>query len=97
MARIDYGDGVTLDSVCVVPFVSVRHIVVRPSADSGAAAWQRALDGIDGEEGIAHVTFHVLIRVSVAVLLAHISVEGSNLGGSTLGVEILILHLPSRR
>ena len=68
-----------------------------PSADGGTAAGQRPLYGIDGEESIAHVALHVLVRIGVAVLFAHVPVKASYLGGSTLSVEILILHRSRHR
>lgn len=39
----------------------------------------------------------VFIRIRVAILLSYVSVEGTNLGGSTFGIEILILHPSCRR
>ena len=97
VAGIDHGDGVALYLVGVVPLVGVRHVVASPSTDGRAAAGQRPLYGVDGEEGIAHVPLHILVGVGVAVLLGHVPVEASYLGGCALGVEILILHTPRRR
>ena len=97
VACIDHGDGVALYLVGVVPLVGVRHVAARPSANGGTAAGQRPLNGVDGEEGIAHVALHVLVGVGVAVLLGHVPVEASDLGGCALRVEILILHLSRRR
>ena len=96
LAGIDYRNRVALYLVGVVPLVGVRHVAARPSADGGTAAGQRALYGVDGEEGVAHVPLHVFIGISVAVLLGHVPVEASYLGGCPLGVEILIM-LPFRR
>ena len=91
VACIDHGDGVALYLVGVVPLVGVRHVAARPSANGGTAAGQRPLNGVDGEEGIAHVALHVLVGVGVAVLLGHVPVERPYLGGGALGVQILIL------
>ena len=97
MAGINDGNRVALDGIGEIPLVSVCHVVALPSTDGRAAAWQRPLYGVDGKERIAHVTFHVFVRIGVAVLLSHVTVEGSDLGGCTLRVEILILHLFRRR
>ena len=94
VACIDHLNRVALDNVGVVPFVGVCHVVVNPSAEGWFAARQRALYVIDGKKGIVNVTLHVFIRVSVAVLLGHILVERPYLGGSALGIQVLILlHL----
>lgn len=94
MARIDYFYRITLNDVSIVPSVSVRHVVARPTADGRFAARQRTFDGVDGEESIAHVTLHILIRVGVAVLLGHVLVKRPYLGCGALGVQVLILlHL----
>ena len=97
VAGIDDGDGVALDGVSVVPLVGVGHVVARPSTDGGTTAQQRLLYAVDGEEGIAHISFHILVRIGVTVLLGHVPIERPNLGGCTLSVEILILHLSRRR
>ena len=91
MARIDHLYRVALDDVGVVPLVGVRHVETLPSADGRPAAGQRALDGVDGEEGVAHVALHVLIGVRVAVLLGHVLVERPYPGCRALGVQVLIL------
>ncbi len=94
VASIDHLYRVAIDSVGVVPLAGVRHIIACPSFDCWPTARQRTLDSVDGEESIAHVTLHILIRVGVAVLLGHVLVERSYLGGSALGIEVLILlHL----
>ena len=79
-------DGVALYGVGVVPFVSVRHVVAFPSAYGRTSSWQRTLDGIDGKESIAHVPFHGLIRIGMAILVSHIFVEGTDFGGGSFGV-----------
>ena len=86
VACIDYLYRVALDSVGVVPLVGVRHMVASPTAEGRFAARQRALDGIDGKEGVTHIPLHVLIRVGMAVLLGHVFVERPYLGGGALGV-----------
>lgn len=63
VADINDSDGVALDDVGVVPPVGVRHVVCRSSADGGPAARQCAFYSVDGKEGIAHVSLHVLIRI----------------------------------
>ena len=94
VACIDHLDCVALDNVGVVPLVGVRHVVASPSADGRLSARQRALYVVDGKEGIVYVTFHVLIRVGVAVLLGHVLVERPYLSSGTFGVEVFILlHL----
>lgn len=97
VAGINNGNRVALDGVGVIPLIGVRHVVARPSADSGTAAWQCSLNGIDSKKGITNIALHILIRIGMAVLFAHVLVEGSNLGSCTFGVEILILHLSRRR
>ena len=97
VAGIDHRNLVILDGVGIIPFVGVRHVVAFPSADGRTAAWKRPLYGVDGKERIAYIALHVLVRIGVAVLLAHVSVETSYLGGCTLGIEILILHGSRRR
>ena len=97
MASIDYRDGVAIYRVGEVPLVGISHVAARPSANGGTTAGQRPFYGVDGEEGIAHVALHVLVGVGVAVLLGHVPVEASDLGGCALCVEILILHLSRRR
>ena len=74
------GNRVAFDSVGIIPLVSVCHVVARPSADGRAAAWQRPLYGVDGEESIAHVPFHVFVRIGVAVLLGNVPIERPDLG-----------------
>ena len=91
VACINHLDCVVLDDVSVVPLTCVRHVVARPFAEGRFAARRRALDGVDGKEGIAHVPLHVLKRVGVAVLLGHVLVERPYLGGGALGVQVLIL------
>ena len=86
VACIDHGDGVALYLVGVVPLVGVRHVVASPSAKGWSAPRQRFLDGIDVKEGLAHVSFHVLKRVGVAVLLGHVLVKRPYLGGGAFGV-----------
>ena len=86
MTRINYFNCITLDNVGVVPLVGVRHMVASPTAKGRFAARQRALDGVDGEESVAHISLHVLKRVGVAVLLGHVLVKRSYLGGGALGV-----------
>ncbi len=61
VAGIYDGYRVALDSVSVVPLVGVGHVVARPSTDGWTAARQRPLYGVDGEEGIAHIPFHVFV------------------------------------
>ena len=97
MASIDHRNGVALDGVSVVPLVGVRHMVACPSTDGGTTTWQRPLYGVDSEEGIAHVALHVFVGIGVLVLHGHVPIETSYLGSRTLGVEILILHIPCRR
>ena len=97
VAGIYHRNGVSLDGVGVVPFVGIRHVVALPSADGWAAARQRSLYGVDGEESIAHVALHIFVRIGVLVILGHVPVETSYLGSCTLGIEILILHIPCRR
>ncbi len=75
-----------LADVSVVPFVGIRHVVACTSAKGRLAVRQRALDGVDGEKGVAHVPFHVLIRVGVVVLLGNVLVERPYLGSGALVV-----------
>ena len=91
VACIDHLDCVALDDVGIVPFVGVRHMVAIPTAEGRFAARQRALDGVDGEESVAHISLHVLKRVGVAVLLGYVLVERPYLSGGALGVQVLIL------
>ena len=97
VAGIDNGDDVALDGVSVVPLVGVCHVVSFPSADGGTTARQRSFYGVDGKESIAHVPFHVFVRIGVAILLGHVPIERPDFGSRTLRVEILILHLSRRR
>ena len=97
VAGIDYGDGVTLDGVGVVPLIVVCHVVAFPSVDGGPAARQCTLYGVDGKEGITHVSLHILIRISMTVFLSHVAIEGAYLGDRALGVQVFILHLSCRR
>ena len=97
VAGIDHRNGVSFDGVGVVPFVGIGHVVALPSADDRVAARQRSLYGVDGEEGITHVTLHVLVGIGVLVFLGHVPIKTSYLGCRMLGVEILILHIPCRR
>ena len=79
---------------------SLRHVYCYEEGCATRAYFARGmrpLNGVDGEEGIAHVALHVLVGVGVAVLLGHVPVEASDLGGCALRVEILILHLSRRR
>ena len=96
MTHIYNGDGVTLDSIGVVPFVGIRHVVSLPSANGRAAARQCTLYGINCEERITYVSLHIFIRVGMAIFLSYVFVERSDLGSGTLSVEVLILHLYSR-
>ena len=97
MASIDYCNGVALDGVGIISLVCVRHVEAFPSADGGAAARQRPLYAVDGEERIMHVALHVLVGIGVPVLLGHVPIETSYLGCRALIIEILILHIPCRR
>lgn len=97
VASINNNYRVAFYGVSVVPFVGVCHIVVRPSADGGFAAGQGFLYGVDGEKCLAYVSLHIIIRVCVAVLDRHISVERPYFGSGTFGIEILKLHPFSRR
>ena len=75
MTRIDHRYHIPLYCIGVVPLVGVRHMVASPSAKGRLATRQRTLYGVYGEEGIAHVSFHILIRVGVAILFGHVFVE----------------------
>ena len=97
VAGIYHGYRVALNSISVIPFIGIGHVIVFPSTDCWTTTRQCLFYGVDGKEGITHVAFHVLVRIGVAVLLAHVSVEASYLCNCTLGVEILILHLSRRR
>ena len=97
MTYIDDSDGVALDGVSIVPLVCVSHVIALPSTDCGVTAWQCLLYAVDGEESIAHVPLHVLVRICVAVLLGHVRIERPDFGNCTLRVKILILHLSRRR
>lgn len=61
VAGINYGNSVALYGVGVISLMGVCHVIACPSADGRTAAWQRFLDGIDGEESIAHVPLHILV------------------------------------
>ena len=38
VASIHHGNGITFDGVCVIPFISVSHIITFPSTDGRLAA-----------------------------------------------------------
>ena len=97
MTCINNHNGVTIYCVSIIPFVGICHIEIFPSANGRSAAWQRALYGINGEKSIAYIALHVFIGIRMAILLSYVSVERTNLGGSTFGIEILILHPSCRR
>ena len=94
MACVDHLYCVIFDDIGVIPFVGVRHVIAIPSTKGRFATRQRALNVVDGEEGIVYVSLHVFKRVSVAVLLRHVLIERPYFGGGALGVQVLILlHL----
>ena len=97
MAGIHYCNRVAIDGVGVIPFISIGHVIVSPSANSRLAAWQSSLNGIDIKNGFANVALHVFKRIGVMVLQGNVSIKSPDVPNGLSCVAILIWHPSCRK
>ncbi len=85
---VNDNDGVAFNYIGVVPFIGVRHVVTRPSADGRFPTWQGSFNSIDIEDGVTDVTLHVFKRVGVTILQRNIPVERFDISKCTFYIYI---------
>ena len=96
VAGIHDDDGVAVDAVSEIPFVGIGHVVAVPAADGRLAAKQGSFYLVNTKNCISNVAFHVFIRIGVTVFQGNVAVESPDFSEGSLGVNVLILHVPSR-
>lgn len=75
MTGIDNGDGIAIDGISIIPFVSISHVIVFPTRNRRLASKKRLLYLVHSINCIINILMHQPLGVSMSILLGYIIVE----------------------